>query len=66
MDVFIDKSKFSEPITTGERAVFHMFCEDLGLVDICWLANPREKDSSSSSTIHWNHILGYTLLHTIL
>ena len=44
MDVFLDKIKFSGLITTRDRAALKRLCEDLGLVDIWRLANPKERD----------------------
>lgn len=43
-DVFLNKSKFSGPVITKDMAALHVLCEDLGLVDIWRLVNPRERD----------------------
>lgn len=44
MDGVLDKSKYHGPLMPKVRAALHMLTEDLGLIDIWRLINPREQE----------------------
>jgi len=54
-DAFLDKSKFSNQPHPKDRAAIHMMSEDNGLVDICRLMNPSEREYTFYSHCHKSH-----------
>lgn len=55
MDGLIDKSKPSGRSSPRDRTAIHMLAEDLSLVDIWRLVNPREREYTFYSHCHKSH-----------
>ena len=54
-DGVVDKSKFRGRPSPRDREAIHMLAEDLGLVDIWRLVNPREREYTFYSHCHKSH-----------
>lgn len=67
MDGIIDKSKPSSKSVPRDRAAIQMMAEDLGLVDIWRLVNPREREYTFYSHCHKSHSrIDFFLISTTL
>lgn len=52
LDPILDKSQFKGPLMTKDREAIHMLKEDMALVDVWRLYNPREREYTFYSHCH--------------